>query len=102
MLKDPSFNSFPPGQNGHHFADDIFRCIFVDEKLCILIKICDTKESISIQIVLMKDMVMILAQFWHNVTLWDYGSVLAHHGIFIGGVSKDPSFRIHTNHGIDR
>ena len=33
-----SFN-FPPGQNGRHFADDIFRCIFVNEKLCILIKI---------------------------------------------------------------
>ena len=21
----------PPGQNGHHFADDIFRCVFVNE-----------------------------------------------------------------------
>ena len=28
-----------PGQNGHHFADDIFRCNFMNEKLCILIKI---------------------------------------------------------------
>ena len=27
------------GQNGRHFADDIFRCIFVNEKFCILIKI---------------------------------------------------------------
>ena len=26
-------------QNGHNFADDIFMCIFVDEKFCILIKI---------------------------------------------------------------
>ena len=34
-----SFNSSSQGQNGRHFADDIFRCIFVDEKLCILIKI---------------------------------------------------------------
>ena len=32
-------NSSPPGKNGHHFADDIFRCIFVNEKICILIKI---------------------------------------------------------------
>ena len=32
-------NSSPPGQNGCHFADDIFRCIFVNEKFCILIKI---------------------------------------------------------------
>ena len=31
--------SSPPGQNGRHFADDIFRCHFVNEKLCILIKI---------------------------------------------------------------
>ena len=26
-------------QNGRHFADDIFRCIFMNEKFCILIKI---------------------------------------------------------------
>ena len=24
------FNSSPPGQNGHYFADDIFSCIFVN------------------------------------------------------------------------
>ena len=29
----------PPEQNGRHFVDDIFRCVFVDEKFCILIKI---------------------------------------------------------------
>ena len=28
-----------PGQNGHHFADNSIRCIFVNEKFCILIKI---------------------------------------------------------------
>ena len=33
------FNASPPGQNGRHFADDIFRCIFVMEKFCILSKI---------------------------------------------------------------
>ena len=32
-------NLSPPGQNGHHFADDIFRCIFVNEKFCSLIRI---------------------------------------------------------------
>ena len=32
------FNSSPPGQNGRHFADDIFRCIFVNEMFCILLK----------------------------------------------------------------
>ena len=31
-------NSSLPGQNGRHFADDIFRRIFVNEKVCILIK----------------------------------------------------------------
>ena len=36
---DSILNSPPPGQNGRHFADDIFRCIFVNEKFCILIKI---------------------------------------------------------------
>ena len=33
------FNSSPPGQNGWHFSDDIFRCIFMNENICILIKI---------------------------------------------------------------
>ena len=32
-------NSTPPGQDGCHFADNIFRCILVNEKLCIFIKI---------------------------------------------------------------
>ena len=32
-------NSSLLGQNGHRFADDTFRCIFVNEKCCILIKI---------------------------------------------------------------
>ena len=32
-------NSSTPGQNGRHVADDIFKWIFVNEKLCILIKI---------------------------------------------------------------
>ena len=32
-------NSSPPGQNGRHFADDIFRCIFVNENFYILVKI---------------------------------------------------------------
>ena len=31
-------NSSPSGQNGRHFADDIFRCIFGNEKFSILIK----------------------------------------------------------------
>ena len=33
------FNSSPPGQNGRHFAVNIFRCIFMNEKFSILIKI---------------------------------------------------------------
>ena len=33
------FNSFPPGQNGRHFADDDFKCIFVNENVCIVIEI---------------------------------------------------------------
>ena len=32
-------NSSPLGQDGRHFEDDIFRCIFVNEKFCILMKI---------------------------------------------------------------
>ena len=36
-LEHLNINSSPPGQNGRHFADNIFRCIFVNEKFCILI-----------------------------------------------------------------
>ena len=32
-------NSSPPGQNGRHFADDTFKCIFMNENFCILIRI---------------------------------------------------------------
>ena len=32
-------NSSPPEQNGRHLANDIFKCIFLNEKFCILIKI---------------------------------------------------------------
>ena len=34
-----SVNLSLPGQNGRHFADDIFECIFMNEKLCISIQI---------------------------------------------------------------
>ena len=33
------FNSSPSVQNGCHFTDDKFKCIFVKEKFCILIKV---------------------------------------------------------------
>ena len=33
------FNSSLPGQNGCHFADNIFKYIFMNEKFCILIRI---------------------------------------------------------------
>ena len=32
-------NSFLPGQNGRHFADDVFKCIFLNKKFCILMQI---------------------------------------------------------------
>ena len=34
-----SINSSPPGQNGFHLADSIFKCTFMDKKFCILIQI---------------------------------------------------------------
>ena len=34
-----SFNTLRPRQNGRHFADDIFKCIFVNENVWIPIKI---------------------------------------------------------------
>ena len=32
-------NPSPPGKNGRFFGDNIFKCIFVNEKFCILIQI---------------------------------------------------------------
>ena len=32
------FNTLRPRQNGHHFADDIFKCIFLNENVWISIK----------------------------------------------------------------
>ena len=34
-----SVNSSHPGKNGRHFVDDIFKCIFLNEKFCVLIRI---------------------------------------------------------------
>ena len=35
----PVINSSSPGQNGRQFANNIFKCIIVNEKFCILIQI---------------------------------------------------------------
>ena len=42
LLRLQCVNSSPLAQNGRLFTDDIFRCIFVNEKLCILVKISPT------------------------------------------------------------
>ena len=39
MTRTRYFNSSLPGQNGRNFADDVFKCIFVNEKFCISIEI---------------------------------------------------------------
>ena len=39
MLHCPSVNTLSPRQNGRHFADDIFKCIFLNENVWIYIKI---------------------------------------------------------------
>ena len=50
MLGCHILDSSVPGQNDRHFADDITRCVFLNETLCILIKIspkCVPKGSID-------------------------------------------------------
>ena len=32
-------NSSPPEQNDRHFSDDIFKCIFINEKFCVFVQI---------------------------------------------------------------
>ena len=39
MLRCCRFNTLGPRQNGHHFADDIFKCIFLNGNVWIPIKI---------------------------------------------------------------
>ena len=39
VLCNDNINSSSSGQNGHHLTDNILRCIFMNEKFCILIKI---------------------------------------------------------------
>ena len=38
-ISHPYLTQSPPGQNGRHFADDVSICIFMNEKLCIWIRI---------------------------------------------------------------
>ena len=38
LYKTNDFNTLRPRQDRHHFADDIFTCIFFNENCCILIK----------------------------------------------------------------
>ena len=38
QLFGPSFNTLRPRQNARHFADDIFKCIFLNENVLISIK----------------------------------------------------------------
>ena len=39
MAEGLSYNTLRPGQNGRHFADDMFKCIFLNENLWIPIEI---------------------------------------------------------------
>ena len=43
-------NSSPPGETGQHFEDNIFRCIFVNEKFCILIAISLNFSFVRVQL----------------------------------------------------
>ena len=38
-LSSSAANAVSPGQNGRHFTDDVFKCIFLNEKFYILIQI---------------------------------------------------------------
>ena len=38
-IQGPFFNTLKPRQNGRHFADDTFKCIFLNENVWISIEI---------------------------------------------------------------
>ena len=46
----PSVNTLRPRQDGRHFADDIFTCIFFNENCCILIKFSLDNDPSLVQI----------------------------------------------------
>ena len=57
------FCSSPPRQNGHHFADNIFKCIFVNENFYIL-------NKISLKFVPkgpMDDPALVKIMAWHQI-----------------------------------
>ena len=56
-------NSSHPGQNGHHLADDIFHCIFMNDFFCILILVsleCVPKGPID------NDSALVQVMAWHQ------------------------------------
>ena len=65
------FKSSPPGQNGPHFPDDIFKCIFMNEKFRILIQISlkfVPKGAINNIVALVQ--IMALALIWQQAIIW--------------------------------
>ena len=61
------FNSSLPGQNGHHFTDVIFKCIFMNEKFCILIWIAlelVPKDPID------SESILVWVMAWHRIAWW--------------------------------
>ena len=75
-LSEPMMVSFPthicvtrpqwvnPGQNGHHFTDEIFRCIFVNGKFCILIKI---SQNFVTEGPIDKNPALVQIMAWHRI-----------------------------------
>ena len=73
-------NTLRPRQNGRHFPDDIFNCIFLNENVCILIKI-SLKFVPKGPIINIPALVQIIA--WHRpgdkpLSEWMMASLLTH------------------------
>ena len=83
-----SFKSLSPRQNGHNFADDIIKCILLNENVSILIKIL-LKFIHKGPIDNIPTLVQIMA--WHqpganhylNQWLWAYWSIYIYHSTSI-------------------
>ena len=45
-------NSYPPGQNGRHFADHIFRCIFVNKKCIFNLQFYNIRSYPRVQLII--------------------------------------------------
>ena len=65
-----SINSTPPGQNGRHFTDNIFKCIFMNENIRISTEIKGLFQTNSAFVQLMLAKISQIPNVLHVLKCW--------------------------------